>query len=300
MEMADNLGLDYDEIVILKEVNVAHGGTMAIYTDELILTNKKIICLGKGVFGGTKKVYHYPLDQIKVFNGAPQVMQGKLSNGTLSLDIYLVNGEEHFNFQTGNKRKISAWIEEIRKLFGKGTGVVHSQDGNDVDEVDDDTISDAFKEMGREFKSVGREFADAFGVKGKKNKTDGKSKAKNNCPSCGKSFAPGSRFCPSCGTPIGGQKDAGTIKQTDVSLKREIVCPSCGKKLGSGLRFCTECGTEIKPLSADDSGINYDKTPEKEKLGIDQQIELLQKLKSLVDTGVISQEEFEKKKKEIF
>lgn len=38
----------------------------------------------------------------------------------------------------------------------------------------------------------------------------------------------------------------------------------------------------------------------KEKLGIDQQIELLQKLKSLVDAGVISQEEFEKKKKEIF
>jgi hypothetical protein len=37
----------------------------------------------------------------------------------------------------------------------------------------------------------------------------------------------------------------------------------------------------------------------KEKLGIDQQIELLQKLKSLVDAGVISQEEFEKKKKEI-
>lgn len=39
--MADNLNLDYDEIVITKDVSVAHGGVMAIYTDELILTNKK-------------------------------------------------------------------------------------------------------------------------------------------------------------------------------------------------------------------------------------------------------------------
>ena len=43
--MADKLGLDYDEVVILKETGVAHGGVMAIYTDELILTNKKIIRL---------------------------------------------------------------------------------------------------------------------------------------------------------------------------------------------------------------------------------------------------------------
>ena len=54
-----NLNLDYDEIVITKDVSVAHGGVMAIYTDELILTNKKIICLHKGMFGGTKTIFHF-------------------------------------------------------------------------------------------------------------------------------------------------------------------------------------------------------------------------------------------------
>lgn len=222
--MADNLGLDYDEVVILKETSVAHGGVMAIYTDELILTNKKIICLSKGMFGGTKKVYHYPLDQIKVFNGMPQVQQGKLSNGTACLDVYLVDGEEHFNFQSRNKKTISIWIDEIRKLFGKGTGTGYygeNDDDSDNDSDDDDSVLGAFKEVGEEFKDVGREFAEAFGFKIKKK--DNKKKAVKPvpvrvntvayCTSCGKALAQGSRFCPSCGTSIGAPQGAQPIPQ---------------------------------------------------------------------------------------
>ena len=81
--MADNLDLDYDEVVIIKEANVAHGGSS--YRDDLILTNKKLICISKGMFGGTKQIYHYPLDQIKVYNGIPQAKLGKHSNGFPSL-----------------------------------------------------------------------------------------------------------------------------------------------------------------------------------------------------------------------
>ena len=327
--MADNLGLDYDEVVILKETSVAHGGVMAIYTDELILTNKKIICLGKGVFGGTKKVFHYPLDQIKVFNGIPQVQQGKLSNGTACLDVYLVDGEEHFNFQTRNKKTISVWIEEIRKLFGKDAGAgYYSDDEDDVDdeyerdEEDDDSVLGAFKEVGEEFKDVGREFAEAFGFKiKKKNKANNKSNNKNNgrnipnpvnaggfCTLCGKPLAQGSKFCPSCGASIGAPQVvqpvspvASHIPQAVPTTPQEVVCPSCGKKLDPSLRFCTECGTEINSITrvAPNNGDSSGNDSGKEKIGIDQQIELLQKLKGLVDAGIISQEEFEKKKKEI-
>ncbi|WP_051656485.1 zinc ribbon domain-containing protein [Butyrivibrio sp. AE3004] len=300
--MADNLGLDYDEIVILKETSVAHGGVMAMYTDELVLTNKKIICISKGMFGGTKKIYHYPLDQIKVFNGMPQVRQGKYSNGTATLDVYMVDGEDQFSFQTKNKKTISTWIYEINKLFGIETVQGGSENG-----ADDDTVLGAFKEVGEEFKDVGREIAEQFGFKLKKKNTvgvnnNGNTSAANGintglkCSACGNPITAGAKFCPSCGAAIGLKKPAEVTPQ-------EIICPNCGKKLDPSLRFCTECGTELvasttTEKSADTTNISVD-VPPKGTLAVDQQIELLQKLKSLVDAGVISQEEFEAKKKEI-
>ena len=114
------------------------------------------------------------------------------------------------------------------------------------------------------------------------------------CASCGKILPPGSLFCTECGAAVAEKKQA---PQTD-----ELICPSCGKHLAPGLRFCTECGTEIKTSTTSNSEHQYTAkkdTTEKEKLTIEQQIELLQKLKSLLDAGIISQEEFEKKKKEI-
>ena len=314
--MADKLGLDYDEVVILKETGVAHGGVMAIYTDELILTNKKIICLSKGLFGGTKKTYHYPLNQIKVFNGVPQVQKGKLSNGTPSLDLYLVDGEEHFNFQSKNKQTIATWIEEIQKLFGVSPVYASTRQRNTSD--DDDSVVGAFKEVGEEFKEAGGEFKDAgrqiaeafgFKFKSKKEPVNNTSYIPTRvnsiptpvindgikCPSCGQMLPSGSRFCTSCGAAV----DKTVVVKP---VQEEIICPTCGKKLQAGLRFCTECGSEIladNPSEPSQNEKQIEKDIPKEKLSIDQQIELLQKLKSLVDAGIISPEEFEKKKKEI-
>lgn len=294
--MADKLGLDYDEYVILKETGVAHGGVMSIYTDELILTNKKIICLNKGVFGGHKKTYYFPLDQIKSFNGIPQVQQGKLSNGTACLEIYMVDGEEYFNFQSKNKKTIMQWIEEIHKLFGSGVNGFYSSN------EEDDSLFGAFKEVGEEFKDVGREVAEAFGFKVKKKSSTPSIIPPIICTSCGKVLAPESRFCQFCGNAVGMKPITKTVATQVTSTPQEIVCPSCGKRLNPSLKFCTECGSELSKTF--DVGANIAETvpqndDSKKKISIDQQIELLKKLKSLVDAGIISQEEFEKKKKEI-
>lgn len=441
--MADNLNLDYDEIVITKDVSVAHGGVMAIYTDELILTNKKIICLHKGMFGGTKTIFHYPLDQIKVFNGVPQVQQGKLSNGTACLDIYLLSGEEHFNFQSKNKDTIEKWIKEINKAFGIVTKETSKKKGKNKSEPDEGSIAGAFKEVGDSFKEVGREFAAAFGFKGKSKKeeidedddeeeeeedevvsnyklesdesiilrkecvyvygslectadvalltnkklvleyTTGFWNNKNHvdtfplsdiklyknipqvkmgehddepvleiyfanaqlmlnfsevgnekkqkqcieewmdktldalsditnvspsensgnrnlrtCQSCGKSLPSNAAFCTNCGAKV-------QIVEEKVAAGK--ICSKCGKEIPVGMRFCTECGAAVEENKPETPPpVIYAEQPkesveekQKEKLSIDQQIELLQKLKSLVDAGIISQEEFEKKKKEI-
>lgn len=312
--MADKLGLDYDEVVILQETNVAHGGVMAGYTDELILTNKKIICIHMGIFGGKKTTYHYPLEQIKVYNGMPQAQFGKLSNGNKTLSIFFLNGEEQFFFQSSNNKTIEKWISEIQKLFGcevKNSTKEKNNKKKSKYEIEDDSILGAFKEVGNGFKEVGLGFAEAFGIKRKSDEpneaisdlsTNNGTGAKDNkvCQYCGKALPLSAVFCTNCGTKY---------QQTEKKVvDNNRICRNCGSKIAVGLNFCTECGSAVEVKTnvptADD-----DKNPEssaeskneipREKLSIDQQIELLQKLKALVDAGVLSQEEFEKKKKEI-
>ncbi|MCQ2413726.1 MAG: zinc ribbon domain-containing protein [Clostridia bacterium] len=439
--MADNLNLDYDEIVITKDVSVAHGGVMAIYTDELILTNKKIICLHKGMFGGTKTIYHYPLEQIKVYNGVPQVQKGKLSNGTPCLDVYLISGEEHFNFQSKNKATIDKWIAEINKAFGIMQKVEQNKKSKKRSESDEDSIAGAFKKVGDSFKEVGREFAVAFGFKGKSKKEEideeeekdeeeeavsnyklesdesiilrkecvyvfgslectadvalltnkrlvleyttgfwnnknhvdtfplsdiklyknipqvkmgerddepileisfansqlmlnfsevGNEKKQKQCieewmdktldalsdisivPPADNSGNRNIRICQSCGKPLPSNVAFCTNCGAKVQIVEEKsatgkICSKCGMEIPVGMRFCTECGAAVEenkpgtpnPIPPTEPIKDSVEEKQKEKLSIDQQIELLQKLKSLVDAGIISQEEFEKKKKEI-
>lgn len=174
--MAAKYTLAPNESMIMKEESVAHGGVMAIYTDELMLTTQNIVCISKGMFGNAKNVFVYPLNQIKRFNGKPQVMTGKLSNGTATLDVYLMNGSvESFNFQTGNKKTISKWIAEITKLLGGGDVTAVEDD----DEYDPNTLVGAFKE-------VGNQFRDALGFKpvAKKFSTPVQERITKKCISC--------------------------------------------------------------------------------------------------------------------
>lgn len=82
-------------------------------------------------------------------------------------------------------------------------------------------------------------FASAFGL------GDALEKAQNavqkaqeslaHCPSCGATAAPGTKFCPDCGTAM--TQPAGS------------KCPSCGAEVG-GAKFCPECGAKVEKAPA--------------------------------------------------
>ena len=200
--MAGKYRLMPNESMILQESSVAHGGVMAIYTDDLMLTSLNLVCVNKGMFGNTKNVFVYPLSQIKRFNGKPQVMMGKLSNGTATLDVYLNSGEcESFNFQTGNKRNIKKWIDAIISVIGGGDGQTGNGYDDDDDDYDSDTLVDAFREVGDQFKDVGNEFLDALGFKPRK-------KAPKAAASVAGAVASEkiSKKCMSCSAPLIGYR----------------------------------------------------------------------------------------------
>lgn len=93
------------------------GTLVKLYTDELILTNKNIIWVSKGMFGNTKGLQKYPLNQIKVINGEAQAFVGKGSAGMPNLQVYFINGQEAFQFQNSSKRGIAKWVNEISKVL---------------------------------------------------------------------------------------------------------------------------------------------------------------------------------------
>ena len=108
--------LQPNEVVVLTESNVMHGGMMAVYTDELMLTNLNLVLTKKGILGNGKGVLTFPISQIKVWEGRAQAIAGKARNGTPVLDVFFVNGQERFSFQSGGKRKIAEWSNRINEV----------------------------------------------------------------------------------------------------------------------------------------------------------------------------------------
>ena len=190
--MSANLNLMPNEAVILKEVRVARSGTMGLYTDELILTNLTLVCVNKNIFGNVKNVIRHPLNQIKVFNGNPQAIVGKKTNGDTALEVYFLNGVETVTFQTGSKKKAKKWAEAIVSAICGQSGESVGTTNSDKD-YDPSTVVGAFKEIRDEFKEVGVELMGELGFKRRKKKDKGSStsiseKVGKKCMSCSASL----------------------------------------------------------------------------------------------------------------
>ena len=88
--MAD-LNLEPGEYAMasLVDVSINRGG----YTTDLVLTNKNLLVVSKTVFGRTKGIKKYRLDQIPVVNGQAQLRLEKLE-GYRQFTILLKTGEQ--------------------------------------------------------------------------------------------------------------------------------------------------------------------------------------------------------------
>lgn len=104
------------EAVLLVDEGVAHGSTLASYTSKLTLTNLNLVLEKKGLLGNSKGVHVFPLSQVKVYDGHAQALIGKKSNGRPALEVYFMNGQELFDFQSGGKKKILTWTARINTV----------------------------------------------------------------------------------------------------------------------------------------------------------------------------------------
>ena len=105
------------EYMVMNSDHVSFGKN-GLSTDELILTNLHLIYIKKGLWGGKKDQVTIPINQIKIFEGKPQVSVTK-TNGVKRLEIYYNSGQAIFAFN--NTKDTDKWARNIIKLISGDT-----------------------------------------------------------------------------------------------------------------------------------------------------------------------------------
>ena len=114
--------LDIDEAVILQEEGVRVGSSGSA---DLVLTNKNIIQVNRGFWGGTKGSIKYPLESLKTLNGKANVRVGKDRSGVKQLELYFAdcNGSYQFNHMFAENN----WMREIIKAHKSRMAAIENE-----------------------------------------------------------------------------------------------------------------------------------------------------------------------------
>lgn len=112
--MSDRIDLDRDEVIFLMCERVQYGNMHAGFGSTLALTNKNLVLIKKGFFGATKETIRFPLEDIKIYNGEPQVSVRRASSGYPVLDVFFTSGQESFYFEL--KLTAVKWAEKITEV----------------------------------------------------------------------------------------------------------------------------------------------------------------------------------------
>ena len=103
--------LEADEAVIMQENDVSAGkGTVS-----LILTDRRLIQINKGLFGGDKNAEYFLLADLKELKGKPNILIGKTPTGEKRLELYFSGFEKYYSFsRLFAERK---WADAIEKTY---------------------------------------------------------------------------------------------------------------------------------------------------------------------------------------
>lgn len=111
------LNLSPGESIILNDTGVKHMISKGYNSGELVLTNKNLIFVIKGFFGGIKEIIEFPLDKIKLSEDEPQISMEKDGDGSYQLEIFFVDKYERFKFDTAGRKEVLKWLNTICKLL---------------------------------------------------------------------------------------------------------------------------------------------------------------------------------------
>ena len=111
--MTEELRLEPQEAVIMRMEKVGYGKSFLIpaNNNELILTNRNLILIRKNLLGKREETLYFPISEIRMADGHPQVRKGKADHMTHTLDVYMNDKMESFRFEW--ESDIDEWIAQI-------------------------------------------------------------------------------------------------------------------------------------------------------------------------------------------
>lgn len=133
---AKHFELEPDERILLKETSVGHGD-WGPGNGELVLTDRALIYVDRGLFGGYKGYTRFRLEEIT------QVLAGKSPNGSHQLEVYHTEGQDNFVFGSAGKRRSAQWKKAIDEQLSRLGRTVA-----DAPEREDDGVRDVAEAIG--------------------------------------------------------------------------------------------------------------------------------------------------------
>lgn len=226
-----DLHLEVDEGILLQATEVERYGRDEYSLDEMVLTNKYIICVyekSNGLFSKSESITEkIPLSKIKVAGGKVQVMRVDNDDYGVGMQVLFADGtREHFIF-SNNKKELPIWIGAISQAItgeqyiepetdrkkGKKSGAGMAMFAAGLKEV-----SDTLKQTAGETKQqvVGSLQEAGFNVRNSETQT--------------------------------AREDEVMEQQPEVNLITPKFCVNCGEKLKDGAKFCFGCGSPVSVI----------------------------------------------------
>lgn len=186
--MAEEFKLGPEESVLLRTEKIGYGDGFQLPAmfggNTLILTNQNLILLKKNMFGQTEDTVYFPLKDIKMANGVPQVRKSNPAHMVHALDVYFNNGMESFRFEWDNE--IDDWVAHIVSAV-TGQPLKKKSEFEDLQEMI--AFAESMTEPIEKIQGV-------FGIKSNR-------QVSCKCPSCGATLTGikgETTQCPYCGT----------------------------------------------------------------------------------------------------
>ena len=276
-----NLDLELNEGIILQSAEVTRYGKGTDKLQEMVLTNKNIICIIEkrtGFFKSERYTYKIPLESIKVANGQAQVMKMNNDSHGLGLQILYTNGDrEHFVFLRSPRKEIQRWIDAINNVLLKGDQLpdpASSVDPNSssgkkhIFENLQDTISGALnfdmqsvvEKAQSKITEIPQQMTDKIqekidGIKEDSLSSDTSYYAPPKvqsvegeiafCPNCGTKLNENAKFCHGCGAAINADVNSSQSAKVQPEIQQENHYNQRQQEYAGKILKCPNCGEVI-------------------------------------------------------
>lgn len=244
-----NLELDYDEGIILQTMSVERFGSCEESLEELILTNKSLICVWEkstGFFKSETVSEKIPLSSIKVVNGKTQVMINNSDDYGLGIQILYNDGKrDHFVFYTKPKKEMPKWVDAINKTLN----------GEEIEKPSTVSVFDVPQKEKKQGGFLGG-IADAI------NGFDMQGAVENTQAKMAGFSQQVADFSQQMTEKVQSRMEAAQTteesvktscfieleeikEEKDIKEEKTMFCSNCGTKLSEGAKFCHGCGTPV-------------------------------------------------------